>query len=194
MAIQPNISAGTSQQRKDAQITQNFQELANKEKVDVKKDENGVSNILIGYQEGGFGTQDNGIKVAQQGVDVREATDDQLVLSSAFNLFKIVDSGTATITLANPVTHFSDNTATYSHNLGYVPGAIVYVTVDGSLGGELIGTPTTRFDALGNFGFSAWFDVDSTDITLHVQPGGASAYDGTSWDFRFYLVRETASS
>lgn len=189
MAVNPNINTTASQSQKDAQSAQNFREISQRLDTNVIKDKDGNRRVIVGQLPDG----DYGIEVSQADVDVLDATDDQLVMSSAFNMFKIVDSGTATVTLANPVTHFSDNTTSYTHNLGYVPGAVVFVTVDSGLGGELIGVPTTRFDALGNFGFTAHFDVTSTAITFHIQPGAASAYDGTEWNFKFYLIRETAS-
>ncbi len=57
-----------------------------------------TDRVLVGFQKDGFGTgQDYGIKVSQDGYNVKTASDDQLVMSSAFNMFKIVQTGTVTI-------------------------------------------------------------------------------------------------
>lgn len=193
MAIKPNINTTTSQSLKDAQISQNFQEIANREKVDVKKDENGTPNILIGYDKGGFGTEDYGIKVAQQGVDVREATDDQLVMSSAFNMFKIVQSGEASLTLDNPVTAWQRDSVSVTHDLGYSPAHIAYIQFPVSAGGELLQLPLTGINTSSGAIASNWYAaVDDTTITFHGLTNGASLWDGLTVTFKYYLLRETA--
>lgn len=191
MAINPNIKDNSP--RAMAEVSKNFQEIKNKEKVDLRKDDAGTPRILIGRQEGGFGTLDYGFKISQDGVDVRSATDDQLVMSSAFNTFKVVEAGTATVSLPNPVTHYSLNTTVVTHSLGYKPAYLVYVEAPAGLGGNLHQIPYTGFDTSGNFGISFDALTDTNTITFRVQPGTASAYDGTNWIFKYYLLRETAN-
>lgn len=151
----------------------------------------GNSRVLIG-KDSDFENNEYGIKVSQAGVDVTDATADQLVMSSDFNMFKVVASGTDTVTIANPATHYGTYTTSVAHDLGYKPMFIVYVSAPASLGSQLNMTPITRFDALGNFAFSAYAYTDTSNLTLALQPGTASAYDGTTWTFKYYLLRETA--
>ena len=83
--------------RKQKTPTKNSgQELINKSNQQGDTVGDGDNNrVLVGYQQDGFGTgKDFGIKVSQDGKDVATASDDELVMSSAFNMFKIVQTGT----------------------------------------------------------------------------------------------------
>lgn len=93
---------------------------------------NSVPQVLVGYQKDGFGTGiDQGIKVSQQGVNVNTATDSQLVMSSAFNLFKIV--GIYYVTVSHPGTTGTSAYGSVEHNLGYSPAYAGFVsTTDGN--------------------------------------------------------------
>lgn len=92
---------------------------------------NNVPQILVGRQTDGFGTGiDYGIKVSQQGIDVRTATNDQLVMSSAFNMFKIV--GVYTLDIYHDGTSGTSQFASITHNLGYVPAIVPYVGANGT--------------------------------------------------------------
>lgn len=146
--------------------------------------------ILIGIQEGGFGTKNLGIKVSQEGQDVKTATDDNLIMSSAFNMFKIVDSGTATRTLPNPVTANTTYSKTVAHNLGYAPMALVYVS-DGS---TIAMMPyTTHAATSGNFFAQNYFVVDSTNIVFYHMNGGSAFFNGVTLTYKYFLIRETAN-
>jgi len=152
-------------------------------------DSDGVPRIL-GYIDANNNPK---LRISESGIDVTTATNDQLTFNSDNNLFTIVDSGTAVVTLANPVTHFSTTETTVTHGLGYAPAFQVFCTVDPSLGGELIAAPFSGFDGTGAFAFSIKVRVTTTQIIFGVQPNAASAYDGTSWSFKYYLLQETAS-
>lgn len=76
--------------------------------------------VLVGFQQNGFGTGvDYGFKVSQSGYDVATAVDSQMVMSTAFNMFKIVDK----IILSYPAYTYSAGqfNVTASHDYGYTP-------------------------------------------------------------------------
>jgi hypothetical protein len=74
-----------------------------------------------------------GLKVAEDGVDVLPASDDQLVFNSEQNVFKIVD-GPLTIDVSLPANSQTGAgganataTTTINHNLGYLPVVLAFV-------------------------------------------------------------------
>lgn len=84
-----------------------------------------VRRLLAGsYPDG-----DIKIKLSQSGFDVATATDDQLIWSSDFNMFKIVQSGTAVIPALTGVTGTGVlATVNAFHNLGHAPSFLAYGT------------------------------------------------------------------
>lgn len=145
--------------------------------------------ILAGIQEGGFGTKDLGIKVSQTGIDVKTADDDELVMSSAFNMLKIVSTISTSQTLPNPVVAGTTYTKTYAHGLSYTPGIMAFMD-DGSIAP----IPRTVHAALATTPFQAQFlvSVDSTNVTFKVMTAGSSFYNGLTINYKVYLFRETA--
>lgn len=70
-------------------INQNFRQIEGESRRKVVTDEDGKDRIIIGRKEdGGYS-----IKVSAAGYDVNTATDDQLVMNSDWNMWKIVHSG-----------------------------------------------------------------------------------------------------
>lgn len=70
-------------------INQNFRQLESESRRKVITDENGVDRILIGREEGGK----YAVKVSGDGKDVNRATPDELVMSSEWDLWKIINHG-----------------------------------------------------------------------------------------------------
>lgn len=186
-------------------INGNFAELDNENVNKIFKDGQGNDVIIGRLPDDTYGmliyrqnipnvllTGTTGIKVAQSGVDVTTATDDQLVMSSDFNLPKIVQTGSVTVTLPALPTAWTSYTATATHDLGFTPAFLSYCQIDPGLGGELVQTPDVGVDALGNLAYNLRVNVDSTNITFRVQCNGAAAYNNTNWAFKYYLLRETA--
>lgn len=186
----------------------NGQELINKSNQQGDTVGDGTNErVLVGYQQDGFGTgKDFGIKVSQDGVDVRTASNDQLVMSSAFNMFKIVKTGTFTITPPTPWSPGGSGkqTVTVAHDLGYKPAALVYVDnpyiVGVSDSGDGLGLLPNPLLLLGSYYtvIQSHAHVDSDNLYVDLiflnQAGtnltGADAY---TWNYRYYLLRETAS-
>lgn len=62
----------------------------------ISSDDSGTDILLIGQRNDGT----LGVDLSQPGVDVKSAADEQLIWSSKFNTFKIVDSGEFSINVA----------------------------------------------------------------------------------------------
>lgn len=134
------------------------------------------------------------IKLSQPTFDVATATDDQLIWSSDFNLFKIVSTGTVTIPGHAIGEAFSD--IDLAHNLGFVPGILAYTVFDLG-GGELVYTPLPSIDVSFPGGtidsiIYVQYVTDSIVRFQHSRADTAAASDPV--DVRYYLVRETAST
>ena len=148
---------------------------------------------IWGYQKGGFEDGDDfGFKISQRGVRVQDATPDQLIMSSAFNMFKIVATDTASFTkLAGDTLGFVN----IPHGLGYAPIAVVYygLTTANPL-------PTTVVQLTGpSAGATSLlvnFATDATNLVVNAWTpdyvgNGAFGADVTI-DFRYYILKETA--
>lgn len=196
------MAHGTTQvTNKDEQDTDGS--VTVQESVIKSVDTNGNVVALLGYQEDGFGNSSFGFKVAQPGYDAETATDDQLVMSSAFNNFKIVYSGTINLGIVYTGTTVASGTQTkvVPHGLGYTPIVLAYATLpDANVGAnQLTQLPYTNFflsGALnGEYQASTYCVVDSTNITFYVIHHVGTDYTPLTpnWSVKYYLLRETAN-
>lgn len=160
-------------------------------------DSDGNIVAMLGYQDGGFGASDFGFKVAQSGYSADTATDDQLVMSSAFNSFKIVD----VVVVTNP--GFSLNTGgavwastssnyTYAHGLGYVPIVLGF----GNISGGYWPLPI-QFNIV-SAGSPYWIKMalvaDATNVTINSTIIGYNInVSYPSIDITLHFLRETAN-
>lgn len=166
-----------------------------------------VDRVLIGFLKGGFGSKEIGLKVSKDSYDVKTATDDQLVFNSSQNVFKIVTTGTTSLTLPSLTLssvgmQSSNVNITIAHNLGYVPAALVY-SGDVATNFQMLprvdrGTSSSR--ANGSADVQYGYQVDSVNITIFANvicelftAGSVSFSGGTVTSFKFYLLRETAN-
>ena len=106
------------------QVNENFRLIANEDRTKIIRDDSGEERLLIGYHQDGFADGNVGIKLSQSGVNVLSATDKDLIFSSSFNSFKIVESGTAEVT-APGVLGTSANVRV-THQVGYNPLVVAY--------------------------------------------------------------------
>lgn len=93
-------------------INQNFRQIEAESRRKVITDEDGFDRIVIGKQEDGS----YAVKVSAEGVDVDEAEDDQLVMSSDFVMWKIFKSGVIPL---GPSHVRAGSVALNSTNIGY---------------------------------------------------------------------------
>lgn len=132
------------------------------------------------------------LKVAQDGFDALTASDDELIFNSAQNIFKIAQTGTASIDA-----DFSGGagglTETITHGLGYVPAALVYRVEDGSGNYTSLPSPTAFTTSGGNVLFNNWmsFSVNATELKINYRSGSAS--DWGVINFKYYILQETAN-
>ncbi len=77
-----------------------------------------------------------GIKVSKEGVDVKTASNKDLLISSEFDTFKVFRTGSIVLNMPNETLSEEQKsyTATYTHNLGYVPAALPIVSISGFAG------------------------------------------------------------
>ena len=128
-----------------------------------------------------------GVKLSQEGSDVQSASDEELIWSSDFNLFKIVESGTVEVPLASDGTTSS---VVVSHSQGVVP--IVLAFFDN--GSAIFSLPSVLVESSGaNAGkilqLLTW-QATTTEITFFNQ----SQLQGTAGGpVKYYILKETAS-
>lgn len=148
---------------------------------------------LIGNQAGGFGTQDVGIKVAKQGYDARTATSDQLVMSSAFNMFKIIASGLIAVNKAAGVKIGSGSVDLTSLGLTNAPAYMDYIS--DNLGGVYANQmPYTSVEQTGQITLNTESLADSTthSVLITTPTGSSLIATDITWYIKYYIFQETA--
>ncbi len=150
-----------------------------------------VPQVLIGYQDNGFGTGYHyGMKASKTNpdtglpYDVRTATSDQLNFSTGFNQLKIADSDTVVM----PVTSFGGDLL-ITHGLGVVPVVIAYTLrpFDGAIVGDYwVQVP---YYELGGGSEEMAFAINENELYFYLfnEAGGLSV-DRT---IKYYLLTET---
>lgn len=114
-------------------------------------------------------SKDFGIKISKPGVDVKFATDKQLVFSSKFDTFRVKSSGVGSFT-ANGTTQ----TATIAHGLAYVPAFMVFSEVHAGFGlpttGDFYMTPHSPPYSIGGSLDTDTIitSIDSTNLTIRL--------------------------
>lgn len=144
------------------------------------------------------------MKISKEGFDATTASDDELVFNSNQNVFKIVKSGTTTLTVPSTFSSGSVLTATIPHELTSKPAFIAWVDIpvgDGSslIQGKLVTLPAMIIPATGPVAGSVRLyitaDVDATNLYLRVANTtglGLSGVDG-DYIFKYYILQETAN-
>lgn len=171
---------------------------------------NGSTDILLAGEDNSGNIV---FKVAQSGYDVKTATNQQLSFSSAFNSFKIVQSGTTSISKS---ANNSGLSVTVNHNLGYTPAVLAYANYAGGL---FPGTSTSGYcnplpclhqyqivtaPAYGSYTasivdavLSAYADTTLVRFTISTPSdtnGSTAAYNSAyTIGIKYYILAETAS-
>lgn len=195
------IQPGMDQSTQAAANQDNMAQLQNQSVTQVFRDSTGIDRIIIGKLPDGK----SGLKVSKPTIDVTKASDSELVFNSEQNVFKIVSSGTGSVTIpgataaANTWTS-TNSTSTITHNLGYVPAAFVFLdfsaTHDNS---NLIALPWSYIPTTGpNSGayinLSFYFALSTTTLTVTASNTvfGTTQATGTYF-YKYYLLQETAT-
>lgn len=179
-------------------------------KIYVRNDAQGTivndgsfDRILIGYQKDGFGSRNLGLKMSQDGYDVKTATDAQLIMSSEFNMFKILATATVTTdVVAKPVspTLFKDTTFSFPTGVAATtePAFLAFSGVPGAVGNQMPFIATIA-DGIGSYGAIKYI------IRCHTSISGGFAYfnarvitydqsvDVPATSIKYYILQETAA-
>lgn len=180
------------------QVNEAFRLISNEDRTDITKDDAGIERLLIGYQQNGFSNGSVGIKLSQEGIPVLDAENDELVFSTDFNNFKIVDSGTATCPATSVSSPGAGNFGNdieqniVPHNLGYIPGIIAYIDISGIYFPLPYSLTTNGVTSAGWHTYAV--AADSTNLyfyTATLAYGAASSIGAQN--VKYYLLRETAN-
>lgn len=170
-------------------MNQNILEMKGREVTEIFKDDTGTRRVLLGKGPNGF----YGLLVSKPGIDVFEATADQLAFTSGQNVFKIVDTGTLTL-------HHPANTTTVqvsvAHGLSHIPIAIMFLADTDDT--QRYSIPFTSINtSTGTVAAHAQTFMDATDVGVnYYTPNtvGNSLYgDEYSQSVKYYLLQETAN-
>ena len=149
-------------------LNQNFNIVQSRDRSDVITDEDGFDRIVIGKQEDGS----YNIKVSEPGVSVGDATDDQLIMNSDWQMWKIIESTDSDYIYLNPTTiHRSGSVSLTSTYIGYVRDVIIYLP-----------DSVAQDSASGLSGQIQAFARDYS-TKQDVTKSGLMSFDGTNWGF-----------
>ena len=186
------MAHGTTQvTNKDEQDTDGSVQVQESAIRSVDSDGNVVA--LLGYQPGGFGSSDFGFKVAKPGYSADTATDDQLIMSSKFNSFKIVNIGVDTATLSKPAND-SGETVSIPHGLTFTPAVIAYIDDSGLYYPLPHITVVDDGTSTLKIGRKVAVTVDATNINFTVTNASTGTFytNSVSYTFKFFVLVETA--
>lgn len=105
-------------------LNTNFNQIQSQDRRKVITDEDGIDRIVIGKQENG----QYAVKVSGVGKDVNTATPDELVMSSDWDLWKIINSGRITTAVDASNVARSGSITINSTNIAYVND--IYIKID----------------------------------------------------------------
>lgn len=151
--------------------------------------------IIMGFQKGGFGEKDFGFKVSQEGYDVKTADDSQLIMSSAFNMFKILKTGTLQLPLIT-------SPSTYATTIDPIIETDRILAFDAYLdqsatAGYLQKVPVYSIDVLGTGATTMLIEaqgyVAGPSMYINIQVINNTGSDIGPWGIRWYVFAETAT-
>jgi len=191
------LNSADDVQQRMAQGTTAIQNSSDPDEVDglqfkerqVLAVQDGVNKAIIGF----YGEANKfGLKVAEDGVDVLTATDDQLVFNSERNVFKILKVGT--VEWQPVLGGGSSTTLEIPHGLGFAPISMVFYGEAGlyyplpmspsSTTGTADGTPLL----IKQQEFSAY----TTNTNLVILYKSVLPDPRPTASFKYYLLQETA--
>lgn len=144
----------------------------------IGRDINKIPRIIILSDK-----EDFLVKISKPGFDVLTATDDELIFNSNQNIFKIVDTGTISVTKSSAQLA---SEVSVSHGLGYIPAYLGYVFSTG-----YFLTPLVIFDipTSGRVTYDMFTDANNVYARIVAQNTGAIE----SATFKYFLMQETAN-
>lgn len=157
-------------------LNNNFNQVQSQDRRKVITDEDGKDRIVLGKQEDGT----YAIRVSGVGDDVDTASQDELVMSSDWKMWKIVNSGSATFDYTNM--RRSGTLALNSTYIGYTSDIFIYV-------------PKVRDLLADTQDFTGKVQVFVRDNATKedIKDSGILYHDGTNWatyHHTYYLYRD----
>lgn len=177
------VSSDNSNAQNMNQINDLARDVQSKERVQIFKDDAGTRRVLLGKGLNDF----FGLKVSPEGVDVYDATDSQLIFNSDQNIFKIVSSGTTS--LSQPA-NTASVTVVVPHGQSAPPAVTAYLqdsTDYFPLPLSFINSGATTLDLLQYISFY----VDSTNITFYCT--SPLTFGAHTYSIKYYILQETAN-
>jgi hypothetical protein len=166
--------------------------------------QDGVNKAVMGF----YGDENKfGFKVAEDGVDVFDATNDQLIFNSEQNVFKVAESGTISLSSQSIGAGASvDQKFTIPHNLGRVPAFNAFVLVTNTGQAAINQFPSTYYVSISNvysytesggtglnYAHIAGIDEDNFYFTRSVFNGGGVSQTIQGSTLKYYIYEETAN-
>ena len=122
---------------------------------------------------------DYGLRVSQNGKDVKTCADKECVVTSKYaNLKGVTDGGGSKV-----IPHDSVTTVTIAHGLSYVP--FVTMFVDEARTGDYTTTPIFKYTLVGDQS-TYWCKADSTNIYLKFWQGNTTSSSITV-DYKYFI-------
>lgn len=191
MSQVPLLSGNANNQDVINAINSIARELNGREVTEIIKDDTGVRRILSGKGKDGF----YGLKVSKPTFDVYEASDDELILNSDQNNFKIVDDGTTSVNSDGSTLNWSS----VPHGLDYTPIALGFLnnaTVSGITTTGSVPLPTWGSAAINTTDevveFKTWVQIIPDDTYVHVVLLNSTGAAIPNLYVKYYLLQETA--
>jgi len=123
---------------------------------------------------------DYGMKISEEGEDVKTTAEKNLTMSSKFNQFKIHAQGIVTVTVLNGLAYGS---ITIAHNLGYVPAILVYLEETAGNGKKYMCAykETNKIEA----------EVDTSDLIIEaIYPAGSPASGNQIHNGYYFIFKD----
>lgn len=141
-----------------------------------------------------IGITDKQMRITQPGVAAADATDQDTIMNENNNSFKIVFSGTTSLSYDGDVGTF----LTLPHGLGYIPIVMAYVQFPNDpvnftpMHNQYVPMPV-YMDRAGLPFVQCTQSADATNIYLRVHDIYATGVAPQFYNFRYYALQETAS-
>ena len=126
------------------------------------------------------------MKVSQDAHKVSEAEDDELVMSSEYNMFKIAKRGVVTATKG---VNDSENVTEVEHGLGYKP--VVLASWVGAYN-----LPMTEYFSAGTLGVHVdVIDIGTNNFYIRIKTASSGSYysNALSYQIYYYVLLETGT-
>lgn len=191
--IVPTPNSNDDVMQRMAQGTGQVQNSGEEETDGLRFQERQILAVQDGVNKAAFGfygaANKFGFKVAEDGTDVLEADDDQLIFNSEQNVFKI--KSTDTVILSAPAAGSAYSTY-IEHGLSYVPVVFVYTKQPNDT--TFTPTPNISFTGAGTLYQRADVFLSTTRLTFQVENSASvGGSDLGTWTFKYYILQETVN-